>query len=84
MAGKVVVPFTPKNVGNSLDRLSRNFLWGTSDNRRELHLVGWDNRLRSQKEKVALGYLGPRAATSPSLATLPGEPMRMADLGPGL
>lgn len=66
----------PKSVNNILDRLCRNFLWGSTDERRKLHPVSWEVVARPKKEgglglkraedrnKTLVGSLAWRAATS--------------------
>ena len=39
---------------NSLDRVCRNFLWGTMAKKKKMHLVGWD-KVTKPKEEVELG-----------------------------
>lgn len=31
----------PTSITNHIDRIQRNFLWGTTDVKRKLHTVGW-------------------------------------------
>lgn len=44
----------PQSTLDSLDRLARNFLWGSSSDRRKLHLVAWD-KVCQQKSEGGLG-----------------------------
>lgn len=34
----------------SVDRLSCNFLWGSSENKKKLHLIGWKKITKPKKE----------------------------------
>ena len=33
----------PARIHNALDKINRNFIWGSTDERRKIHLVGWNN-----------------------------------------
>ena len=44
----------PHSTLDRLDRLARNFLWGSSSDRRKLHLVAWD-KVCQQKNEGGLG-----------------------------
>ena len=69
MAGRVVlsqavisaVPFyvmqgclLPSWVLNSLDRINRNFLWGSTESARKMHMVNW-KKITKPKAKGGLG-----------------------------
>ena len=56
----------PAKITSNLDRLSRNFFWGSSDNKKKLHLVGWSKVTRPKKE----GGLGIQAARAKNIALL--------------
>lgn len=38
----------PKEVTKKIDRIQWNFIWGTNDNSKKLHLVGWDTLVKSK------------------------------------
>ena len=40
----------PPKILQSVDRISRDFLWGTSNCKRKLHLVGWKKIPKPKKE----------------------------------
>ena len=40
----------PNSICNELDRLNRNFLWGSSTERKKMHLVGWEKVCRPKRE----------------------------------
>lgn len=42
------------NINTNLQEKMRKFLWGDSEERRKLHLVGWD-RVTKSKKKGGLG-----------------------------
>ena len=44
----------PQSTLDRLDRLARNFPWGSSSDRRKLHLVAWD-KVCQQKNEGGLG-----------------------------
>lgn len=39
----------PISVANKLEKIQRQFLWGDSNEKRKLHLVGWDKVTKSKK-----------------------------------
>ena len=53
-------------VLTNVDRLSRNFLWGSSENKKKLHLVGWSKITKPKKE----GGLGVQVAKAKNIALL--------------
>ena len=34
--------YLPINICNKIDMIVRKFLWGTSEEKRKMHLVNWD------------------------------------------
>jgi ribonuclease HI len=40
----------PTTICNDLDRLNRNFLWGSTNESKKMHLVGWDKVCRPKRE----------------------------------
>ena len=46
--------YLPSRILDNLDRLNRNFLWGTSDSKRRMHWVGWE-KITQPMEKGGLG-----------------------------
>jgi hypothetical protein len=40
----------PSSICNELDRLNRNFLWGSSNERKKMHLVSWEKVCRPKGE----------------------------------
>lgn len=57
----------PAKVLSSIDRLSRNFLWGSSESRKKLHLVSWKKIAKPKMD----GGLGIQAAKVKILLILP-------------
>ena len=53
-------------IMNSIDRLSCNFLWGSSEGKKRLHLVSWKKITKSKKD----GGLGIQAAKAKNVANL--------------
>ena len=58
--------FLPGRVLNGLDRLNRNFLWGSSEAAKKIHWVGWDKVIKSKEE----GGLGLQSAKGKNIALL--------------
>ena len=56
----------PSRILDKLDKISWNFLWGSSDSRRKMHWVGWD---KVTKPKVE-GGLGIQTAKGRNMAYL--------------
>ncbi|KAL0011900.1 hypothetical protein SO802_007008 [Lithocarpus litseifolius] len=56
----------PTHICDKLDKVNRDFLWGSTTERRKLHLVGW-NKIVKPKED---GGLGIQAAKAKNLALL--------------
>ena len=44
----------PNKVLDGIDKVNRNFLWGSVDNKRKMHWVGW-NKITRPKEEGGLG-----------------------------
>ena len=49
-----------------MDRVNRNFLWGTTNEKRKIHPVGWNKIIKSKEE----GGLGIKAARGKNIAFL--------------
>ena len=56
----------PSHLCEKLDKLNRNFFWGTTDEKRKIHLVGWNKILKSKEE----GGLGIQALKGKNIAML--------------
>uniref|UniRef100_A0A2N9HP80 Reverse transcriptase domain-containing protein n=1 Tax=Fagus sylvatica TaxID=28930 RepID=A0A2N9HP80_FAGSY len=56
----------PSSVCNKLDRLNRNFLWGSSEEKKKMHMVGWEKVCRTK----SLGGLGLYACKPRNIALL--------------
>lgn len=54
----------PKSMLDSLDRLARSFLWGSSPDKRKHHLIDWDQVCRTKSE----GGLGVRSSKAMNIA----------------
>ena len=50
----------PAHVCDKLDKINRDFLWGSTSDRKKMHLVGW-NKIVKSKEKGGLGIQAARA-----------------------
>ena len=57
---------SPTHLCEKLDKINRDFLWGSTSEKRRLHLVGWNKIIRSKEE----GGLGIQAAKFKNLALL--------------
>ncbi|CAL1361155.1 unnamed protein product [Linum trigynum] len=57
----------PMNVCRSLDRINRSFIWGDTEARKKLHLVGWPQLLKP-KDKGGLGIRSTREVNLSMLA----------------
>ena len=40
----------PTHLCEKLDKVNRNFLWGSTCEKRKLHLVGWNKIIKSKQE----------------------------------
>lgn len=56
----------PSKLLQGIDKLNRNFLWGTSESRKKVHLIGW-NKIAKAKEE---GGLSIHAAKPKNIALL--------------
>lgn len=54
---------------DKLDKISRDFLWGSTSEKKKLHLVGW-NKIIKPKEEGGLGIQAARAKNIAILAKL--------------
>ncbi|GLT93612.1 hypothetical protein SLE2022_113960 [Rubroshorea leprosula] len=59
----------PSSIHNEIDRISRNFIWGSDESHRKLHLVSWDT-ICQPKESGGLGIKKARDANLISMAKL--------------
>ena len=46
----------PLKITNAVDRLSRNFFWGSMESKRKLHLISW-KKITKPKMEGGLGLL---------------------------
>ena len=56
----------PAHLCEKLDKINQDFLWGSTSEKRRLHLVGWSKIIRPKEE----GGLGIQAARAKNLALL--------------
>ena len=59
----------PPKILKGIDRLNRNFLWGSSDSKKKLHLIGW-NKVTRDKEEGGLGIQAAKPKNTALLAKL--------------
>ena len=59
----------PSKILQGVDRLNRNFLWGSSENKKKVHLVGW-NKITRSKEERGLGLQAAKQKNTALLAKL--------------
>ena len=41
----------PSHICDKLDKVNRDFLWGSTNEKRKLHLVGWNKIVRPKEDK---------------------------------
>ena len=56
----------PGRILDGLDRVNRNFLWGSSEAAKKIHWVGWDKMIKSKEE----GGLGLQLAKGKNITLL--------------
>ncbi|KAL0006828.1 hypothetical protein SO802_008330 [Lithocarpus litseifolius] len=61
--------FLPTKILNGIDRVNRNFLWGSSDHTRKMHWVNWDI-VTKPKDSGGLGLQSARGRNTALLAKL--------------
>ena len=59
----------PIHLCEKLDKINRDFLWGSTREKKKLHLVGW-NKIIQPKEEGGLGIQAARAKNVALLARL--------------
>lgn len=59
----------PYKILQGVDRLNKNFLWGSSENKKKVHLVGW-NKITRPKEEGGLGLQAAKQKNTAMLAKL--------------
>ena len=59
----------PERILSGIDRVNRNFLWGTSDASRRIHWVGWQKVTKAKKEG-GLGFQTAKGRNTALLAKL--------------
>ena len=56
-------------ICDKLDKINRDFLWGSTSDRKRMHLVGW-NKIVKFKEEGGLGFQAARAKNIALLSKL--------------
>ena len=59
----------PGRILDGLDRVNRNFLWGSSEAAKKIHWVGWDKVIKS-KEEGGLGLQSTKGKNTTLLSKL--------------
>lgn len=59
----------PLKILQGIDKLNRNFIWGTSETRKKVHLIGW-NKVTKAKEESGLGIHAAKPKNTALLAKL--------------
>ena len=59
----------PPKILQGVDKLNRNFLWGTLETRKKIHLIGW-NKITKAKEEGGLGIHAAKPKNTAFLAKL--------------
>ena len=67
----------PSHACEKLDKVNRDFLWGSSTEKRKLHLVGWSKIIKSKDERGGGGEGS--AFRQQGLKTLPSLPSSTGD-----
>ena len=44
----------PVHLCEKLDKVKRDFLWGTTSEKRKMHLVGWNKIIKTRAKSIAL------------------------------
>jgi ribonuclease HI len=65
----------PSSICSELDKLNRNFLWGSSEDKKKMHMVGWDKICQPKKD----GGLGLYSSKPRNLALLAKLNWRLID-----
>ncbi|GLT58567.1 hypothetical protein SLA2020_314490 [Shorea laevis] len=63
------VMWLPSSIHKEIDRISRNFLWGSVDSQRKIHLVDW-NTICKPKAHGGLGFRSTRDANIVAMSKL--------------
>lgn len=56
----------PSHLCSKIDKINRDFLWGSTEEKRRLHLVRWSKVIKAKEE----GGLGIQAARAKNIAML--------------
>ena len=59
----------PPKILQGIDKLNRNFIWGSSKNKKKVHLIGW-NKVIKAKEEGGLGIQATKLKNTALLAKL--------------
>ena len=59
----------PPKILQGIDKLNRNFIWGLTDNKKKLHLIGWQ-KITKAKEEGGLGIQAAKPKNTSLLAKL--------------
>ena len=59
----------PPKIMQGIDKLNRNFIWGSSENRKKVHLIGW-GKVTKAKEEGGLGIHAVKPKNTTLLAKL--------------
>jgi ribonuclease HI len=69
----------PVRICSKLDKLNRDFLWGSSSERKKMHMVGWE-KVCKPKDKGGLGLYSTKSRNIALLAKLNWRVMEDADV----
>ena len=59
----------PPKILQGIDKLNRNFIWGSSENKKKIHLIGW-NKITKAKKEGGLGIQASKLKNTALLAKL--------------
>ncbi|GKV40167.1 hypothetical protein SLEP1_g47835 [Rubroshorea leprosula] len=67
--GKLAAVYLPSSIHDELDKISRDFIWGSTDEKKKAHLVSWE-RITQPKRNGGIGIKSAKEANQASMAKL--------------
>ena len=59
----------PPKILQGIDKLNKNFIWGLIENKKKIHLIGW-NKITKAKEESGLSIQAAKPKNTALLAKL--------------